>query len=71
MMKVQTYLGDGAYVTFDGYGFMLTANHHDEYLATDKVYLEPQCIGRLVAFQQECYNEAAKLEALQEQEHTP
>ena len=43
------HLGDGAYVTFDGWGYLLTANHHDPNLATDKVYIEPSAI--------ECLNE--------------
>jgi len=41
------HLGDGAYATFDGYGVMLTANHHDPAQATDKVYLEPFAIKKL------------------------
>lgn len=34
------HLGDGAYITFDGYGYMLTANHHDASIASDRVYLD-------------------------------
>lgn len=33
------YLGDGAYLHFDGAGFELRANHHES--PTDRVYLEP------------------------------
>jgi len=33
------YLGDGAYVDFDGFGLILTAE--DGYKPTDTVYLEP------------------------------
>jgi len=34
------HLGDGAYLTWDGYGFTLTANHHDPAQATDRVYID-------------------------------
>lgn len=36
-----TYLGDGVYATFDGYGIWLTANHHLRSQATDEIYIEP------------------------------
>jgi hypothetical protein len=44
------HLGDGAYVTFDGYGFLLTANHHDPKIATDTVWLEPTAMELLIEF---------------------
>ena len=44
------YLGDGAFVTFTGYDFVLTANHHDPKLATNKVHLEVESIDRLNDF---------------------
>lgn len=44
----KTYLGDGAYAAFDGYGIILTAENGIE--ATDTVYLEPQVYHKLVAF---------------------
>lgn len=43
-----TYLGDGLYVRFDGYGFWLLANHHEH--PTDKVYLEPEVLAAFNAF---------------------
>jgi len=47
---ISEYLGDGAYITYDGYGYMLTANHHDPDEATDKVYLEPPVYQNLLRF---------------------
>jgi hypothetical protein len=44
----QSYLGDGVYVEFDGYGIMLKANDHRN--PTDKVYLEPDVMKRLILF---------------------
>lgn len=41
------YLGDGAYLAFDGYGFELRANSLDS--PTDRVYLEPSVALALVA----------------------
>ncbi len=43
------HLGDGAYVTFDGYGYLLTANHHDPKIASDRVWLEPTAVELLIA----------------------
>ena len=48
MIEVNTYLGDGAYATFDGYGIWLKANHHQT--PTDKVYLEPMVLMALIKF---------------------
>lgn len=42
------YLGDGAYVAHDGYGFWLTAE--DGIQATDAIYLEPNVWGVLKQF---------------------
>lgn len=37
-----TYLGDGVYAIFDGYGVWLHANHHE--YPTDRIYLEPSVL---------------------------
>jgi hypothetical protein len=37
---MRKYLGDGAYVDFDGFGLILTAENGIE--ATDTIYLEPE-----------------------------
>ena len=42
------YLGDGAYVRFDGFGFTVMANSHTN--PTDEVYLEPSAIEALNRF---------------------
>ncbi len=44
---LSTYIGDGVYVIFDGYGFWLHAN--DLRNPTDKIYLEPAVFYDLVA----------------------
>ena len=40
------YLGDGAYIHFDGYGFELRANHHEN--PTDRVYIDVGCVGTML-----------------------
>ncbi len=42
------YLGDGAYVTFDGYGLMLTTENGVE--TTNEIYLEPNVYEALVGY---------------------
>ena len=44
----QDYIGDGVYVAYDGWGIWLKANHHE--YPTDRVYLEPDVLGRLNEF---------------------
>lgn len=50
-----SYLGDGVYAIFDGYGIWLHANDHKH--PTDKVYLEPQVLTDLIAFNKEVRTE--------------
>ena len=45
-----TYLGDGAYAEFDGYGVWIRANHHEADKCTGQVYLEPKVFDSLVQF---------------------
>lgn len=40
--SMETYLGDGLYCRFDGYGFTLFASNGVE--TTDQVYLEPHVV---------------------------
>lgn len=42
------YLGDGAYVAFDGYGFSLTTENGIS--TTNEIYLEPAVYAALVAY---------------------
>lgn len=46
MMKI--YLGDGAYVVYDGLGYTLTAENGVE--VTDTVYLEPEVCDAFIKF---------------------
>jgi len=48
--KESIHLGDGAYVTFDGHGYIITANHHNIAHATDKIYLDLDGIDKLENF---------------------
>lgn len=50
-----TYLGDGLYAIFDGFGIWLHANSHDK--PTDKVYLEPNVLGNLITFSKDSKTE--------------
>lgn len=45
---MKTYLGDGAYAEFDGFGIMLTAENG--IAVTDRVYLEPEVYDALTRF---------------------
>lgn len=40
------HLGDGVYVSFDGYQIWLAANHHENKV----IALEPEVLRRLVAY---------------------
>lgn len=42
------YIGDGAYVEYDGYGVKLMANSHDH--PTDVVYLEPAALTQFITW---------------------
>lgn len=42
------YIGDGVYIRFDGYGYILHINSHEN--PTDKVYLEPSVLKALIDF---------------------
>ena len=48
----KTYLGDGVYAFYDGFGYWLYAN--DANNPTDKVYLEPVVFNALLIFIEEC-----------------
>ena len=42
------YLGDGAYVEYDGYGLILTTSNGIE--DTNTIYLEPEVFGNLEGY---------------------
>lgn len=46
-----SYIGDGVYAIFDGFGIWLHANDHR--FPTDKIYLEPEVFKSLVNFKNE------------------
>lgn len=47
---ISEHLGGGAYITYDGYGYIFTANHHDPNKADGQVYLEPIAYHNLLRF---------------------
>jgi hypothetical protein len=56
-----TYLGDGAYVQVLPYGdLLLTANHHNPAMASDRVYIEARSIESLRNFLNTHYPENSK-----------
>ena len=54
----KTYLGDGVYATYDGYGMTLTANVP----TTDKIYIEPAVLSALQMFWKRCTSQEEKHE---------
>lgn len=46
MNSESTYIGDGVYVSFDGYAIVLAVNHHDNKV----VVIEPEVYANLVRF---------------------
>ena len=53
------YIGDGAYLHFDGYGFELRANHHET--PTDRVYIDGSCVLTLQRLIRETIEEMAEI----------
>ena len=47
---MHTYLGDGVYAEFDGYGIWLRTGNHEDHLCDNKIYLEPDVLKRLNNF---------------------
>lgn len=47
-MELKTYIGDGVYVAFDGFGLVLTTE--DGISATNRIVLEPEVYSELVKF---------------------
>lgn len=48
MRDIKEYLGDGAYINFDGYQIILTAENGIR--ATDTVALEPEVLERFLRY---------------------
>jgi hypothetical protein len=51
--KRRTYIGDGVYAEFDGFGIWLTTERHDE--GVHRIYLEPEIYRNFVAFAAACW----------------
>lgn len=49
-----TYLGDGLYARFDGYGFWITSENGVSVL--NEIYIEPEVWDNLIAFRKEVYS---------------
>lgn len=50
-MKKPEHLGDGVYITPDfNNAYILTANHHDPELASDKIYLDAYVVQALLRY---------------------
>jgi hypothetical protein len=50
--KNYSYLGDGVYSFFDGYGIWLRTGNHEETLCDEEIYLEPEVLKNLNLFDQ-------------------
>lgn len=57
--KFNGYLGDGVYVSFDGYAVWLKANNPDH--PTDKICLEPAVFRALLAWRETVDRDMAKI----------
>ena len=58
----KTYIGDGAYVHFDGYHFILSANRYDQrHPIFDIIGLEPAVFDKLIAYRKQVYKDGANL----------
>lgn len=55
MSEQKTYLGDGVYAEFDGYHVVLTVENG--VMTTARIFLEPDVLGRLNAFAENCKGE--------------
>lgn len=49
---MKDYIGDGVYITWDGYGFQLRNNDFNN--PTDIIYLEPSVVENLNEFVNKC-----------------
>lgn len=65
-MENPVHLGDGAYATFTGVDYVVTANHHDPQMATDRVNLDANAIINLVEFVARCEQEMKQLRTAKE-----
>ena len=45
-----SYIGDGVYVQWDGYGFWLRTGDHRDHLCDNKIYMEIDVLNSLFNF---------------------
>ena len=60
MTREKQYLGDGAYVSFDGFGLTLTAENGIS--TTNTIYLEPEVYESLVKYVEQIRQKAKQRE---------
>ena len=54
-MRKKFYLGDSVYVSFDGWGFMLTTENGLPTDPSNRIYLEPKVLESLSLYVEELY----------------
>ena len=58
----KTYIGDGAYVHFDGFHFILSTERYDQRDPRfDVIGLEPPVFDTLIAYRKQVYKDAENL----------
>jgi len=55
----KTYLGDGAYCSFDGYSLVVTTENGIE--IQNEVHMEPQVFEALLRYAERCFNVEIKI----------
>jgi hypothetical protein len=58
MYSKKTYIGDGAYVHFDGYHFILSTERENGW---HEIGLEPSVFDALLKYRKQVYEDAEKL----------
>ena len=48
--KNHSYIGDGVYAQWDGYGFWLRTGDHRDHKCDAKIYIEPEVLDSLNQF---------------------
>jgi hypothetical protein len=55
-MRKKVYLGDSVYVSFDGWGFILTTENGLPHDPSNRIYLEPEVLSSLNKYVEELYH---------------
>lgn len=56
--KLMDYMGDGVYIEFTGYSFILRANHHLQSECTDSIEIEKNVLDAINRFALRMENES-------------